>query len=522
MRRICQQNPSTTQALAAMPDERLHGMRVLVEDLRVFGAHCLRVSSKTGKNIPLVFNEAQERLHEAIERQRAETGKVRVLVLKARQLGISTYAAARFYHQTTTNFGRRTLIVAHQQKSTSGLFDMVKMYHRHNPLPVSTAKSNAIELVFDKLESKYSLATAGTEDVGRGMTAQLAHLSEYAFWSNGAKHMAGLGNTVSDEPGTEIIIESTANGIGNHFHKMWQDAEAGIGEYIAVFLPWFIDGSYRATVPAGFERTDEEVKLVATYGLDDEQLQWRRNKIATYGNGMEWLFMQEHPCCAAEAFQTPSVNSLISPGDVQLAVNSVYRDLSAPLLIGVDPAGDGVITPDRTAIAFRRGRVCVRIEYHVGLNTMQIAGKMAEYNREMRPAMFFVDKTGLGAGVVDRAQELGLPVIGIANAGKASDVETYENIRAEMWWRMAEWFADQPVRIPNNPALVSDITAPQPKISSNGRKLLEKKEDLAKRGVRSPDGADALALTFAMPIGNPEPLPGDRAGSSEAPTTAGY
>jgi hypothetical protein len=478
----------------------LAGLRAIVNDLEPFSAHCLKVANKSGETVPFAFNLAQQKLHERLEKQKAETGKVRALVLKGRQMGISTYVGARFYHQTTTNFGRRTLIVAHQAKSTSSLFEMVKRYHKHNPLPVATSNSNAMELVFDKLDSKYMLATAGSDDVARGTTAQLGHLSEFAFWKNAQHHMAGLGNIFPDVDGSEVIIESTANGIGNAFHDMWQQAETGVGEYIAVFLPWFDEPGYRARVDKDFQKTKEEEELHLAYGLDNEQLQWRRNKIATYGDGFGWLFLQEFPNTPAEAFQTSTTNPLISPTHIMAAVNSDYRHFAGALVIGCDPAGDGVNDADRTAIAFRQGRVLKRLEYHQGLNTMQIAGKLAQYAREMQPDMIFVDKGGLGAGVYDRLVELGVRVTGVNSATAADDKEAYENKRAEMWWRMRDWFADQPCRIPNNAALISDLTAPQPKVSSNGRRLLEKKEDMARRGLRSPDGGDAVALTFAMPV----------------------
>ena len=288
-------------------------------------------------------------------------------------------------------------------------------------------------------------------------------------------------------------------------------------------MPWFWQLEYVAEVRPDFVLSEEDLKYQQAYGgLSMEQMQWRANKISTYGQGFEWLFDQEYPGTAALAFQTSTVNPLINPSEVMAAVNSKYLDMNAPLVIGCDPAGDGVNDADRTAIAFRRGRVCFRMEYHQGLDTMQIAGKLAEYWRDMEPDGMFVDKGGLGAGVYDRLIELGLPVIGVNNASRATDAERFENKRAEIWWTMRDWFADQPCRIPNNAALISDITAPQPKISSNGRKLLEKKEDMAKRQVRSPDGADALSLTFAEPVAFRTVLSGHRTPSTSAATNAGY
>lgn len=412
----------------------------------------------------------------------------------------STYVAARFYHHTSTRKGQKALIVGHEQKSTDSLFGMVKRYHAHNPLAPHTGATNAKELIFDRLDGGYKLATAGTEDVGRGNTAQVAHLSEFSFWKNAQLHMAGLGNTIVDAPGTEVIIESTANGLGNAFHLMWQAAEAGQGGYIAIFVPYYWQDEYRAPVREDFELSPADKLYMDAYGLDMEQMQWRANKIASYGQGFEYLFAQEYPATPAEAFQSSTTNPLVNPSYVSAAANSTYRHFMGPLLIGCDPAGDGVNDPDRTAIAFRQGRVVKRVEYHQGLDTMQIAGKLAGYAREMQPDMIFVDKGGLGAGVYDRLVELGVNVTGVNSATAANDPERYENKRAEMWWLMAEWFADQPCRIPNSAALIGDITAPQPKVSSNGRRLVEKKEDMKKRGLRSPDGADALALTFAQPV----------------------
>ena len=470
------------------------------DNLEVFAATCLSIKDKAGESRPFLFNQAQQYVHERLEQQLKETGKVRALILKGRQQGISTYISARFYHKTTTRAGQTALIVAHEQKATDNLFKMVKRYHDHNPLPVSTGNTNAKELIFDKLGGGYMLATAGSKDVARGNTAQFAHLSEFAFWQNANMHMAGLGNIVADLPNTEMVMESTANGLGNAFHSLWQDAEAGLNDFIAIFVPWYWQVEYQAPVKKDFTLSQEDREYQLAYGLTLEQMQWRANKISTYGAGFEWLFDQEYPATAALAFKTSTQNPLISPNLVMQAVNSTYLDPHAPLIIGCDPAGDGANDADRTAIAFRRGRMVQRIEYHSGLNTMQIAGKLAEYVRTYQPDGLFVDKGGLGAGIYDRLLELNINVIGVNSATAAIDHERYENKRAEMWWLMREWFENQPCRLPNNPALIADITSPQPKVSSNGRKLLEKKEDMARRGIRSPDGADALALTFAFPV----------------------
>lgn len=486
--------------MAEMTDEmRERALRKVRESVEVHAAHCAKIKDKSGRIVPFVFNRAQRYVHERLEEQLAATGKVRALVLKGRQQGVSTYIGERFYQKVTTR-GLSAFIIAHEDKATKNLYEMVRRYQTHNPLAPSTKASNAMELLFSAMDCGYKLATAGSKDVGRSNTVQLLHGSEFGFWANAQTHLAGLGNTVPDVDGSEIILESTGNGVGNAFHLMWQQAEAGIGEYIAIFVPWYWQDEYRAPVKPDLVLSDDDIKYQAAYGIELEQMQWRQNKILSYGQGFEWLFDQEYPATASLAFQSSTQNPLISPHDVMASVNSEYAAMSAPLVVGCDPAGDGVNDADRTAIAFRRGRVAFRVEYHSGLSTMQIAGKLASYYDEFVVDGLFVDKGGLGAGVYDRLVELNIPVIGVNSASRATDHERYENKRAEMWWTMKEWFEDHPTRIPNDAALISDITAPQPRESSNGRKLLEKKDDMKKRQVRSPDGGDALALTFAEPV----------------------
>lgn len=500
-------------------EEQIEALGVLANDLEVFCAHCLKIKTKTGEMAPFLWNTAQRIVHEKLDKQLRETGKVRALVLKYRQGGISTYVAARFYHKATTQVGQNVFVVAHEQKATDNLFGMAKRYHDYNPLPVSTGNTNAKELIFDALEGGYKLATAGTKDVGRSNTAQLLHGSEYAFWDNAQMHLAGIGSTVGDVPGTEIILESTANGLGNSFHELWQAAEAGQNEWLPIFLPWFIQPEYRAPVRSDLDLSKDDLKYQKAYGLDMEQMQWRANKIATYGKGFAWLFAQEFPATAAEAFQSSTQNPLISPQDVMEAVNSKYRERQGPLLIGCDPAEEGM---DRTAIVFRQGRTVFRIEYHEKKRPMEVAGILAKYWTEFRPDGMFVDKGGIGAGIVDRLRELYIPVIAVNFGAGATDPELYENKRAECWWRMKEWVEDHPNRLPNDAALISDLIAPQPAPTSKNKRLLESKKDMRKRGVRSPDGGDALAVTFAEFVA---PVGGGLLGGQSAPaapTTAGY
>jgi hypothetical protein len=511
--------------------DREDGIRFLTENFESWSAHCAKILGKDAQTVPFVWNRAQRYIHERLEQQIAETGSVRALILKGRQQGCSTYIGARYYHKTSTTPGLGAFIISHEDKSTDALFSMVKRYHENNAMAPSTKASNAKELIFGALDSGYKLATAGSKNVGRGNTARLLHGSEFAFWDNAQMHLAGLGETIPSgemAAGTEIVLECTANGIGNAFHEMWQNAEAGIGEYIAIFVPWFWQQEYRTPVRADFELSDEDREYMGIYKLSMEQMQWRSNKIISYGAGFEWLFDQEYPATPALAFRVPTGKPLINPNHVMAAVNSDYRTRTGPLIIGCDPASDGVdptASRDRTAIVFRQGRTVFRCEAYQDMGTMEVAGLLAKYNDEHQPDAIFIDKGGIGSGIYDRLVELHVPVIGVMFGAGATDSEIHLNKRAEMWWAMKDWLADAPCRLPpavgNGAALVADLSAPQPVERSDRKKQLESKKDMAKRQIRSPDLGDALALTFAEIVMPRDALVG-RVGSTGPASRAGY
>ena len=210
------------------------GIRARVRDSLVdFSFSCLAIRTKTGAVEPFRFNRVQLFLHREIETQLRETGKVRALVLKGRQLGCSTYVGARFYHRAAHSEGQKVFILTHSDQATQNLFEIVDRFHQHLPWIIrpETGNANAKELLFKALDSGYRVGTAGTKDVGRSATIQMLHGSEVAFWPNAETRAAGIFQAVPQLSGSEIILESTANGFGNFFHAMWSDAQAGSGDY---------------------------------------------------------------------------------------------------------------------------------------------------------------------------------------------------------------------------------------------------------------------------------------------------
>ena len=340
--------------MQASPDPRDQ----LKGDLEFYARNCLRIRTKGATIEAFGFNRAQRYIHERLEAQKATTGKVRALILKGRQQGCSTYVGARYYHATTWARGIRTFILTHEDQATQNLFEMVNRYHENCPAFVrpSTGASNAKELFFDGLDSGYKIGTAGTKGVGRSSTIQLFHGSEVAFWPNAETHAAGVLQAVPDIAGTEVILESTANGVGNFYHQKWRDAERGEGDFIAIFVPWFWQEEYRKDVPAGFTLDKDEREYADLYSLDHEQMAWRRNKIAELKDAN--LFKQEYPATAAEAFQMSGHDSYIKPAAVAKA-RKAECDESGPLVIGLDPARYG---DDGSAMARRRGRKVLKVE----------------------------------------------------------------------------------------------------------------------------------------------------------------
>ncbi|HEX7114974.1 MAG TPA: hypothetical protein VF193_07565 [Steroidobacter sp.] len=482
---------------AVLQPETLQALNRLRTDFELYARTALRVRTKSGSIQPLILNRAQRHIHAQLEQQRERTGKVRALILKGRQQGCSTYVEARFFWRTVWSQGVRTFILTHEDAATANLFEMAQRYYEHLPeeLKPSVNAQNAKELQFRALDSGYKVGTAGNKAVGRSSTIQLFHGSEVAFWPNAEDHAAGVLQTVPDEPGTEVVLESTANGIGNFYHAQWQMAERGGSDFIAVFVPWYWQEEYTRPVPDGFHPTADEIEYQEAYGLTLGQIAWRRAKLVELG---ESKFRQEYPANATEAFQTSGEDSLIKPEHILRARKDREASEYGPLVVGVDPARFG---DDRTSIIRRRTRVAYGLESYRKKDNMEIAGICARILNSEPVVRMFIDLGG-GAGVVDRLNELGYGdrVEGVNFGESALDSDRYSNRRAEMWGLMADWIKSAPCRIPDSDTLHADLIAPRYKFDSNSRLVIEKKEDIKKRGLASPDEADALALTFAAPV----------------------
>jgi len=474
-----------------------------------FAEQCLKIRDKASNIVPFTMNPPQMYVHERIEAQKAQFGYVRCLILKGRQQGISTYVEGRFYWRTSLFKNQHAFILSHEQASADAIFQMVDRYHRANPIAPKTGRANIKELSFERLQSKYAVATAGSKGAGRGQNNTLFHGSEVGFWKSDTEHFAASVQTVALLPGTEVILESTANGTSGEFWSKWQDAVRGIGDYIAIFVPWYWSTEYRRTLPEHFELdvTAEEgemseVEYAEAFQLDDEQMCWRRYKIQELGSVGK--FKQEYPATPDEAFQSADKSSLIKPLTV-LKARKRRVEASGPLIIGVDPAGDG---GDRFAIAHRRGHKVTKIDFRMGVTEPEALEWVKQIIRDDKPAAVFIDSGGIGRYLINFLRAAGpqyADVVKAVNFGAKSQAKHAKpkvagpvNRRAEMHERLKRWLEQEDgVQIPDRDDLQADLTATPIKPTLNNDLQLMSKAEMRAKGIRSPDLADAIALTFA-------------------------
>jgi hypothetical protein len=256
----------------------------------------------------------------------------------------------------------------------------------------------------------------------------------------------------------------------------------------------------------------EEIALAELYGLDREQIAWRRAKISQLGSAE--YFAQEYPITPSEAFISSTFDSFI-PAALVIKARREKTEPYGPVIIGVDPAGTGA---DRTAIAWRQGHCIIKIESRRGLDLMEVTGWISKIIREEKPAKVNIDVGGLGIGVYDRLMELGnsRSLINAVNfGGKPIEPPPFDeagnpgggpaNRRAEMWSNLKNALQAGRFCLPDRDSLQADLVSCGYKYRSDGKLLLESKEEMRKRGIPSPDEGDAVALCFSEPDGSAIP-----------------
>lgn len=277
----------------------------------------LWIRAKSKQVMPLAFNDAQKQVYAPLLRVLAEGKPLRVIILKARQEGVSTLTEALIFAWLMAYPHARGLVLADTRELSQELLGISRFFFDHlDPRLKPEGEAFLNKLNFNVLacsdgvipmHSSLTVDTATGKETGRGKTIHFLHLSEFGFYPDPERTLGALLPTVPDAPGTAIIIESTANGLNNPFHVRWQQAERGEGSFIPIFLPWFVLPDYQSEVPHDWKRTPEEDALAALYELSDRQLAWRRQVIVDKFAGNAERFVQEYPSNPAEAFLSSGI-----------------------------------------------------------------------------------------------------------------------------------------------------------------------------------------------------------------------
>lgn len=327
---------ATRASITPIPPEGLNKQQIFFwkvkNDFAWFAENFLKIRTKSGELKPFVLNDAQIMV-EALDRYCiAHNLPRRFVILKARQTGMSTYSEAKLLHQTITNSYTNSLVIAHDDRSSSALFSMTKLYfdELHPVVKPMKKYSNEKLLHFENpdendinkgLRSSIRVQSAGSGEVGRGLTFRCVHTSELAFFPDARTTMLALLQAVPDDPKCLVIYESTANGIGDYFHTTWETSSKGESDILPIFLPWFSDPTYTKQFYTTEQREnfielvnttyrDEEGRVVHTdeynlmqeYDLTYEQLFWYDWVLKNKCNNDPEQRSQEYPSTPDEAF----------------------------------------------------------------------------------------------------------------------------------------------------------------------------------------------------------------------------
>jgi hypothetical protein len=360
-------------------------LAALRDDPAFYAERCLKIVDKRSQLVPLAPRPAQQKLYAARQAQIDAGLPVRLLVLKSRKVGISTAVQGLILQNCTQRSHRRGLIVAHDGKTASTLFDIGNRMYTHLPSdqavkPALRSRRNtsrdkhlafgnrpgvALTLGDPGLDSSISIDTANEVEAGRGDTISDLHGSECAFWRDARKALSLL-NAVPDEPGTEIYFESTANG-ANWFKAMCDRAMRGEGSFVLVFIGWTEDPDCARAFPSDEAREafiasigtgaygKDEPRLIEKFGCTPEQLFWRRTTIVDKCEGKLELFKQEYPSSPEEAF--------IGSGKHVFSIQFVQRVIDRAEVIAGLPASRVALAGPQTGLLLPAGEKTRQLAY---------------------------------------------------------------------------------------------------------------------------------------------------------------
>ena len=410
---------------------------------------------------------------------------LRVAVASGRGIGKSALVSWLTIWMLSTRIGSTTLVSANSESQLRSvtwaeITKWLSMAINSHWFEVSATKVTPAKWMTDLVERDLKLGTRYWAIEGRLWSEE--NPDGYA----GVHNYAGVMLIFDEASGIADPIWSVAAGFftentPNRFWFAFSNPRRGSGYFFSTFHEKRAFWDTKTVDARTVEGTDKQVyqQIIDEYGADSVQAY-----VEVYGS-----------------FPPEGDEQFISRTLVEEAVRRLpTKDPLAPIVMGVDPARFGA---DATVIAVRQGRDIIALRRFRGEDTMEIVGRVIDMIDEFRPVLVCVDEGGLGAGVYDRLKEQQYKQVRPVNFGNSSKKPMmYANKRAEMWGTMREWL--KTASLPGDRMLQSDLTAPKQESTStgtnNGAIKLESKQSMKKRGVPSPDAADAIALTFAFPV----------------------
>lgn len=436
----------------------------LINDHAFFCENVIKIAPKTGSSlVPMKLNESQLFAEHVAQKQLEDQGMVKLLILKARQQGMTTWSQSHAYAEAIKRSNWTSLAIAHNKAASENIGNMAVIMLNNDTIFSPKTKKDTYskdEIHFVEPEnSRYLIRTAGTKAEGRSYKLNFVHASEVAFWpANGAAIIGGLQETMpsGDRPGTWEIWETTANGFDPLFNGKWEEISAASRkgkktDFLQLFLPWYFHREYSLKL----EEEDRE-ELLDTLDQKEKwllrqrsplgnpvtlgQLAWRRRKISNMtpspGLTKEEFFRQEYPATPDEAFLSTGTvvfdrdrleEWLVSPprpiarytlladtGTVMSSEKGELAVLQEPRIgsryvIGVDvaeglPHGDASV-----AHVINHATKETVAEWHGRIPPESFAGVLSTLGRRYNNALMAVERNNHGTAVINRLLEMGYP-----------------------------------------------------------------------------------------------------------------
>lgn len=356
------------------------------KDTRLYFSKALKIRDKNANIIPFNVNWSQEQLIDIIDKHYREypdpltRPTLYIIILKARQEGMSTCTEGIFFKGVTiglendTPLNKIAVVISYDEDSAKNINEMSDRFYQYLPKVLRPMKSknrgkglefknptyNQAEYERDPgLQSKFIIETAQNSNAGSSFTFNYLHISELAKWPRPDETMTSLLQSIPKNNAI-VIVESTAKGMGNYFHRLWLQAERGENDYVPLFLPWHVHKEYTKPFRSSEEESDfiltlddEENYLIETFNVTLEQLNWRRDTIKNKCNGSVDEFHQEYPATPEEAFLSsgsPVFNQLII-NNRKAVLETKYNE-TPPFLGNLECKYDGNGDPIKETIKF--------------------------------------------------------------------------------------------------------------------------------------------------------------------------